>query len=163
MKKSIILALFLMCFATLPGWADYAPANVQAAFKKLYPQVTDVIWEQNNNYYIAQFEENGFNVEVWLNRQGEWLMKQTDWGNLDEAPSAVFNAYSIGPYSNYEVEDVIWAQYPQQNDIIALIVGEPNEETTYQLLYSSNGELIDTRDVTYLSSQGRKAQLLGTL
>ncbi|MBE6287146.1 MAG: hypothetical protein E7099_03000 [Mediterranea massiliensis] len=163
MYKSIIPTLLMMCLAILPIRADYAPSHVQAALKKLCPQAIDITWQQSNNHYIAQFEENNFDVEVWFNKQGEWLMKQTDWGNMDEVPSAIFNAYSMGEYSDYEVKDVIWVEYPQQDDIIALIVSEPNEETTYQLLYSSNGELIDTRDVTYLSNQRRKAQLLGTL
>ena len=36
--------LFLMLLTSVPALADYAPVNVQAALKKMYPAAKEVAW-----------------------------------------------------------------------------------------------------------------------
>ena len=71
-------------------FAGYAPDNVQAALKKMYPTAAGIAWSQDKEYYVADFIMNGFDTKVWFSPDAKWVMKQTDWETLDEVPAAVF-------------------------------------------------------------------------
>ena len=60
------------------------PANIQTAFLKLYPQATDVEWEQMAGCYVAEFIADGQEIDVWFNKQAEWVMTETDVESLEK-------------------------------------------------------------------------------
>ena len=79
-------------------------------------------------------------------------MKQTDWEVMDEVPEAVYHTFTFGPYSTDEVLDVTLVEFPKKESQVVVHLGEDNAETEYQLFYLMNGELINARNVTYLSN-----------
>lgn len=132
--------------------ADWAPEVVQDSLKQMYPEATEVAWSRDGQYYVADFMYEGFDTRVWLDERGEWAMTQTDWQVMDEAPGAVFDAYSMGPYAGWEVQNVTSVHFPKWAAMVAILVGEPNLETKYQLLYTDDGRLIRARNVTNLGN-----------
>lgn len=128
--------------------ADYAPTLVQDSLKSLYPNVETVGWSTDGDYYVAGFQDNGFDMKVWFDSKGHWMMKQTDWQVMDEAPEAVYHTFTFGPYSTDEVLDVTYVEFPQQKAQVVVHIGEDNSETEYQLFYLMDGELINARNVT---------------
>lgn len=147
-KLSVLLLMFLTSVAV---FADYAPVNVQAALKKLYPQAQDIAWTQDEAYYVADFMNNGFNTKVWFNAHAEWAMKQTDWETMDEVPAAVYNSFAASQYSGGMVQDVTLVQFPKKPSVVSVVVGMANTQTKYQLLFALDGELQDERDATYFN------------
>ena len=148
--KYILFILFL--HANMNTFAGYAPTFVQDSLKVLYPSVNAIGWSTDLNYYVASFQHNGFNMKIWLDSKGHWVMKQTDWEVLDEVPDAVYHTFTFGPYSTDEVLDVTYVEFPDQPAQIVVCIGIDNEETEYQLFYRTDGELINARNVTYRSN-----------
>ena len=142
--------LFSILFATsLPIRAGWAPEAVRDSLKSLYPKVKTVGWEADGSYYVAGFQDNGFDMRVWFDGKGGWLMKQTDWETMDEVPAAVFNAFSFSPYSTAEVEDVTWVEFPHRTGLVVIQVNIRNAMATYQLFYTPSGTLTRLRNITY--------------
>lgn len=150
MKNLKISFLILMLMASVPVFADYAPANVQAALKKLYPAASEVAWSRDYEYYVADFMMNGFDTKVWFGADGKWAMKQTDWETMDQVPAAVFNTFSMSQYAGGEVQNVTFVQFPEWQSMVAIEIGMSNIQTKYQLLFTVNGDLIRARNVTYM-------------
>jgi hypothetical protein len=152
MDKFKYILLFVMLQAHLPASAGYAPPLVQDSLKALYPSALSVGWSTDNGYYVAAFKHNGFNMKVWLDPKGHWRMKQTDWQVMDEVPEAVWHTFTFGPYSIDEVLDVTLVEIPQMKAQVVIHLGADNAETEYQLFYLTDGELINARNVTYMSN-----------
>ena len=150
MKNLKISFLILMLMASVPVFADYAPANVQAALKKLYPAASDIAWTRDMEYYVADFMSDGFDTRVWFDADGAWAMKQTDWETLDQVPAAVYNTFSMSQYGGGEVHNVTWVQFPHWQSMVAIETGMSNVQSKFQLLFTANGDLIRARNVTYM-------------
>ena len=84
MSKLKFSFLVLMLMVSVSASADWAPADVQAALKKMYPTADDVAWSHDESYYVADFLMNGFDTKVWFDGQAQWVMQQTDWETMDE-------------------------------------------------------------------------------
>lgn len=151
MNKLKSLLLGLMMLLTAQAQADQAPQAVQDSLKSLYPTVKTVGWSTDDGYYVAGFQDNGFDMKVWFDAKGHWVMKQTDWQVMDEAPEAVWHSFSYGPYSTDEVLDVTYVEFPNQKAQVVVQTGIDNEDTNYQLFYLTDGELINARNVTDMS------------
>ena len=144
--KYILLCVLLQ--ANLPAFAGFAPTLVQDSLKTLYPSADTVGWSTDSRYYVASFRHNGFNTKVWFDPKGHWVMKQTDWQVMDEAPEAVWHTFSFGPYSTDNVLDVTYVEFPRMKAQVVVQIGIDNSLTEYQLFYLMDGELINARNVT---------------
>lgn len=141
--------LTTMLLISVSVFADYAPANVQAALKKMYPTADDIAWSRDEGYYVADFMMNGFDTKVWFNSDAEWEMKQTDWETMDEVPAAVFNAFAASQFSGGMLQNVTWVQFPKWQSIVAVEVGMANVQTKYQILFTPDGGILRDRNITY--------------
>ena len=150
MNKLKLSLLIGMLMSSLSVFADYAPANVQAALKTMYPTADDIAWSRDEEYYVADFMMNGFDTKVWFNADAEWVMKQTDWVTMDEVPPAVYNTFAASEFSGDRVQNVTWVQFPRWQAIVAVEVGRSNLQTKYQILFTPNGEILRARNVTYI-------------
>ena len=147
--KFILLSILLQVSISVS--AGYTPTLVQDSLKALFPSVSTAGWSTDRNYYVAGFRHNGFDTKVWFDTQGHWVMKQTDWQVMDEAPEAIWHSFSFGPYSTNEVLDVTLVEFPQAQAQVVVLIGEDNAETEYQLFYLMDGEMINARNVTNMS------------
>lgn len=152
MNKLKLLFVWGLLLIAISASADYAPTIVQDSLKSLYPDVEGVGWSTDGNYYVAGFQNNGFDMKVWFDTKGHWVMKQTDWQVMDEVPEAVYHTFTFGPYSTDEVLDVTYIEFPVQRAQVVVHIGEDNIETEYQLFYLMNGELINARNVTNMNN-----------
>ena len=151
MDKFRFIFLSIMLQANLSVSAGYAPTLVQDSLKVLFPTVNTVSWSTDQGYYVAGFRHNGFDMKVWFDTKGHWVMKQTDWQVMDEVPEAVWHTFSFGPYSTDEVLDVTLVEFPRQKAQVVIHLGIDNAETEYQLFYLMDGEMINARNVTNMS------------
>ena len=151
MDKFRLIFLSIMLQASVSISAGYAPALVQDSLKALYPSVDTVGWSNDNGYYIAGFQHNGFDMKVWFNSKGNWVMKQTDWQTMDQVPMPVYHTFTFGSYSTDQVDDVTLVEFPNDPSQIVILISPPNSLTQYQLFYSPEGELINARNATNLN------------
>jgi len=148
MDKFRFIFLSVLLQASVSISAGYAPTLVQDSLKALYPNVKPVSWRTDNGYYIAGFQYNGFETKVWFTPKGNWVMRQTNWQVMDEAPEAVWHTFSFGPYSTDNVLNVTYVEFPRLKPQVVVHIGIDNSLTQYQLFYLTNGELINARNVT---------------
>lgn len=146
------ILLFICLQANLTAFAENVPSAVRDSLKVLFPSVRTVGWNTDGNYYVAGFQSEGFVVRVWFDTQGHWVMRQTDWSNLDEAPMPVYHTFTYGPYSTDNVLDVTLAEFPHQTSQVVVRIGIDNALTEYQLFYYPDGTLINARNVTYMNN-----------
>ena len=152
MKLFKYILLFIGLQINLNTSAENVPTAIQDSLKVLYPSVQTIGWNTDQAYYVAGFRYNGFDMKVWFNNKGNWVMKQTDWEVMDEVPEAVYHTFTFGPYSTDEVLDVTLVEFPKKESQIVVHLGEDNAETEYQLFYLTDGELINARNVTNLTN-----------
>lgn len=133
---------------SLPAMAGYAPQSVKKAFEALYPDIEldEVIWSnEDEGWYLAKFQCDGFATKAWFNEQAQCDMVQTDIETMDRVPAEVYNAYAVSDYGNYVVRDVTYVVFPRWQPIYVVLVGEQNLEGAYQIFYSPYGELLKVR------------------
>lgn len=84
-------------------------------------------------------------MDVWFNMQAEWQLTETEilWTGL---PGTVQTAFNDSEYATWEREDVDMLEYPLQP--IQYVIEVEKGKTEYQLFYSEDGNLMQTRDVT---------------
>ena len=152
MDKLRFIFFYILLQASLSVSADYAPTLVQDSLKNLYPQVGTVGWTTDGDYYVAGFQDNGFDMKVWFDSKGHWVMKQTDWQVMDEVPEAVYHNFTMGPYSTDNLLDVTYVAFPNREAQIIILIGEDNTSVQYQLFYSPDGALNTARNVTNQSN-----------
>lgn len=151
MRKLKLYLSVMLLMVSVCVWADYAPANVQSAFKKMYPQVAHPDWSKEGNYYVAAFTKDGYETDVWFDGGARWLMTQTDWETLDNVPSPIYDAFSQGQYSNGQIENVTLVQFPNAPCVVVIEVQQYNEDIKVQLFYGGDGRLLKTRNLGYLA------------
>ena len=152
MKLFKYILLFIGLQINLNTSAENVPTAIQDSLKVLYPSVQTIGWNTDQDYYVASFRHDGFDMKVWFNNKGNWVMKQTDWQVMDEVPEAVWHTFTFGPYSTDEVLDVTLVEFPRKESQVVIHLGEDNAETEYQLFYLTDGELINARNVTNLTN-----------
>lgn len=145
LKFGVLLAMLI---TSATAFAGYAPSKVQAALKKMYPAAKDIAWSQDAGYYCADFMSDGFEKNVWFNAQAQCVMIQTELENTDRLSPAVYNAFAMSSYGDWEVLDVTYVEFPKWQPIIVIKVGQANIDIIYQLFYTPTGKLLRTRNVT---------------
>ncbi|WP_455586924.1 PepSY-like domain-containing protein [Bacteroides sp.] len=145
LRFGVLIAILITATSAFAG---YAPGKVQAALKKMYPTANDIAWSQDDGYYCADFMMNGLEKNVWFNAQGQWAMTQTELVSTDRLSPAVYNAFSMSNYDDWEVLDVTYVEFPKWEPIIVIKVGQANIDIKYQLFYTPKGELLRTRNVS---------------
>ena len=73
---SVIMVVWLSSASAQKQANKNVPANVSAAFAKLYPNVKDAKWHKEEGYYEAKFMEDGKEMAVHLDRTGELLQRE---------------------------------------------------------------------------------------
>lgn len=152
MKRKLYSTLTLAWMIIVTASA-ISPAVFHAALKKMYPQATHVDWGEQGNYYTAAFTYNGFLKKVWMNANAQWVMTDTDLETADRLPPLVYNSFIFTQYGSWTVNDVNLIKLPRQPSLYVITVNMDNSISTYQLFYATDGRLVQTRDVSYISPE----------
>ena len=83
--------------------------------------------------------------DVWFNNQAEWQLTETEllWNNL---PGTVQTSFSASEYAGWKIEEIVLLEYPVVPMQFVIEVEKGNAE--YQLFYSEEGGLLQTKDVS---------------
>ena len=142
-----ILAGLLILLSVSAFAEGRLPANIQTAFLKLYPQATDVEWEQMAGCYVAEFIADGQEIDVWFNKQAEWVMTETDVESLEKVPAPVAEAFMSSTMTGMRLRDI------RIITVIIIEVQQYNSDEEFQLFYAPDGKLLQSLDVTELGGE----------
>lgn len=121
------------------------PEAMPQALKSKYPSAIHVEWEQKGGYFVADCKVDGQEKDVWFNNQAEWQLTETEllWNNL---PGTVQTSFSASEYAGWKIEEIVPLEYPVVPMQFVIEVEKGNAE--YQLFYSEEGGLLQTKDVS---------------
>ncbi|MCD8092322.1 MAG: PepSY-like domain-containing protein [Bacteroides sp.] len=152
MMKIRVLAMMFIAALAFSACSDdddkdhvKVPEALTQALKTKYPAAGDVDWEQKGSYYVADCMVDGKDLDVWFNAQAEWRLTEIDL-NWDNVPGTVQTAFSGSEYATWKRDDIDLLEYPNQPSIYVIEVEKG--KTEYQLFYSEEGNLMQTKDVT---------------
>lgn len=151
--KFCILAGLLALLSVSAFAEGRLPVNIQTAFQKLYPQATDVEWEQMAGCYVAEFIADGQEVDVWFNKQAEWVMTETDVESLEKVPAPVAEAFMSSTMTGMRLRDIRIITFPKHPTVIIIEVEQYNSDEEFQLFYAPDGKLLQSLDVTELGGE----------
>lgn len=152
MMKIRVLAMMFIAALAFSACSDdddkdhiKVPEALSQALKTKYPSATAVEWEQKGSYYVADCKMDGKDIDVWFNAQAEWQLTEFEiyWNDL---PGAVQTSFNNSEYATWKKDDFDMLEYPVQP--IQYVIEVENGKTEYQLFYSEDGNLMQTRDVT---------------
>lgn len=128
------------------------PTAVQTTFKQMFPNATNVIWSEKDDYGMAEFLNNKTQTVAWFNQQGVWYLTETSVATTD-IPKVISNAIANGDYKNWKVVD---ASLLERRDMInAYVIEVTSGNDVEDLYYAEDGYLFDTVDQDHT---GNKAQ-----
>ena len=141
-----ILAGLLILLSVSAFAEGRLPANIQTAFLKLYPQATDVEWEQMAGCYVAEFIADGQEIDVWFNKQAEVE-------SLEKVPAPVAEAFMSSTMTGMRLRDIRIITFPKHPTVIIIEVEQYNSDEEFQLFYAPDGKLLQSLDVTELGGE----------
>ncbi|WP_334167039.1 hypothetical protein [Phocaeicola paurosaccharolyticus] len=148
-SKSIFITLFLFIFAFCNAQSNN---SFQEKISELYPDATQVSWQNNGIYKVALFDHNDFAMKVWLNKKAEWVMSVLDIQKTDELPTKVNNAFALSQYSKWNVSNVYWTTFSNRQEEFIIKVNNTKSTQTKEIFYSPSGEEIRNINVGYNNS-----------
>lgn len=110
------------------------PAAVQNAFKKQYPAISDVDWEQEGTNYEAEFENGEIETSVVMDASGTILETETEI-ETSALPKAIL-VYLETNYKGQKIKEA--AKIVQSNGTI----NYETEVNKKDLIFDSNGTFI---------------------
>lgn len=132
------------------AYSENVPYAASKAFVNQYPNATNVDWDEEGEYYVAEFMLNDKRIEAkaWFNSLGKWAMTELDYSSSTAAlPATVLDVYYKSVYGHWNIEDVTEVQFP-------------NPANDYYILEaSSNGRDVN---VLYFKVSDGKAELIKT-
>ena len=149
MKTDLWKFLFLFCSVVMLSACDHdndlpsskVPETVKSAFEAKFPAVVKAEWEKKSGYYVAEFRDNGLDMEAWYDSDAIWCMTETDLRtDLNELPGLVKNAFETSEYMDWRVDDI--DKYERPSGIFYLIEVEKSGQQDRDLFYDEDGTLL---------------------
>ncbi len=112
MRKTVILAIVTALFV-MTGCEKHNNNKVDPVYNNgletIYPNASHVEWEYDDGYRTAEFRDNGMDVKVWFDDNGNWLCIETDMP-FRKLPQNIQDAFNNSDYSNWRVDDIDYIQ-----------------------------------------------------
>lgn len=144
MKRIFLIPGLALCLATFMACNDDSngtPDNAEAknTFDAMYPDATRTTWTRSGNYWVADFYDNGRDMEGWFDRPGKWCLTETDL-TQEQLPEAVRTAFMTSEYAAWKIDDIDMIERPEMETIYVIEVEQGEME--YDLYYTADGTLI---------------------
>lgn len=112
------------------------------ALKALYPDATNVKWEINKGYRVAEFTKKFVSYDVWFDQKATLAMTELDYGrDLFLVPdNAVTTAWSTGDYATWTLDEI--KHYKQLSNEFYVFEVEKAGQPDMDLYYDVNGTLL---------------------
>lgn len=146
MKTRILLFVFLFITGVVIAGCNqkkqYRPdTQIIKALDSKFPKANKVEWKQKQEYYVAEFQNNGDETEVWFDNTGKWVMTETDV-KYNALPAAIRADFEKSMYSNWKKDDIDKIERDGMEPVYIIEIEKDDHDT--DLYYSENGMLVKT-------------------
>lgn len=150
MKLKLFFPLMLVGVLSFAGCNDdndhiQVSPEVDEAFYAMYPDASNVDWEREGNYFVADFWRNDMNTdaEAWFDGAGRWQMTITEIA-YEQLPQPVRTSFEGSEYAAWRVEDVDLVERSGREAVYVLDIEQGEQEL--DLYYTADGVLIKAVD-----------------
>lgn len=118
------------------------PSVVKTEFKKKFP-MAKALWSLDEGNYEAKFDLGKEKKEAVLDKEGKWLKVETEMPSLNSLPAPVLTAFKKSPYANHKFKQLEKIETAEGK--VSYEVEVTKDETLYELFYSEEGALLETK------------------
>lgn len=142
----LLAALCIGAMSTLTSCDDdndFTPESaIIKAFEAMFPQAGKVNWEVEKGYNVAEFRQDGTEMEAWFDGKGNWLMTESDI-RFEALPEAVKTTFNASEYkTGWTIEDVDKIERVEMAVVFIIEVEKGDQDV--DLHYAEDGTLIKT-------------------
>lgn len=116
MKKNLILTLATV-FLVMVGCDNNK--NVDSVYRTsletVYPNAKYVEWDYENGYMTAEFRDDGMDVKIWFDDNGNWLCIETNM-SFKKLPRNIQDAFNSSDYADWKIEDIDYVKIRKDFD-----------------------------------------------
>lgn len=121
---------------------DYQPNSaVETTFKQMFPNATNVLWSEKDDYGVADFLNSQTQTAAWFNNQGVWFLTEALVATT-AIPKVITDAIANSDYKNWKVVDA--SHLDRVNMVPAYVVEVTSNNNVEDLYYTETGYLFDT-------------------
>jgi hypothetical protein len=136
--KNTLLSIIVLVSASVFGQQSTSvseiPDNVKAKMHQLYPNVTDVTWEQEESYFVPVFMVNNVKTKLLIDPKGALI--QTSAKLQPSVLPATVTAYVSANYPGQNISDAEQLTMINNSTRYEAVVG------TKDLVFDANGQFI---------------------
>lgn len=119
------------------------------AFKKQFPNATDIRWSEKKGYSVASFFLSNTKAitkeanEAWYKQNGECSMTEFEIDDFNELPTEIQEAYKATTFATdgWEIDDIDFLSRKGLEPVYKIEVEKEGQED-HDLLFSESGALI---------------------
>lgn len=116
------------------------PAVVTEAFKKKYPNATNVEWHDKLTLFMATFDMDNEHYESRFSNKGVWQNTESEL-KTEELPAPIKDGYDKSKYAEWKMNSITKVELPGDK-VQYRIVAEKTDIQKKNLLFSSAGQLL---------------------
>lgn len=121
---------------------DYQPNSaVETTFKQMFPNATNVLWSEKDDYGVADFLNSQTQTVAWFNNQGVWYLTEASVATT-AIPKVITDAIANSDYKNWKVVDA--SHLDRVNMVPAYVVEVTSNNNVEDLYYTETGYLFNT-------------------
>lgn len=121
---------------------DYQPPTaVQTTFKQMFPNATNVLWAEKDDYGVASFLNSNIQNLAWFNQQGVWYLTETTVAT-DALPAPIATAIANSDYKDWKKADA--GKLARKDMVNAYVVELTQSNNVVDLYFTEDGHLFAT-------------------
>jgi hypothetical protein len=138
----VLIAVIVMTavFNTANAQVRKLPAVVTEAFKKKYPNATNVEWHDKLTLFLASFEENNEHYDARFTNKGVWQNTESEL-ETSELPAPIKDGYDKSKYAAWKINTITRIDLPGDK-IQYRVQVEKSDLQKKNLLFSNTGQLL---------------------
>ncbi|MDR2980434.1 MAG: PepSY-like domain-containing protein [Bacteroidales bacterium] len=93
----------------------------QNGLEEIYPHAKRVEWDYDDGYLTAEFYDNGMEIKIWFDNNGNWLCVKTEMP-FSKLPQNIKDAFTNSDYAHWRIDDIDYIQIrkdPTVPDVIS--------------------------------------------
>ncbi len=145
-RKSFLLATLMCAFVALFASCDKDDVRPEEKFtialNTKYPGATNVSWDKEGNYYVADCYISGIESEIWYDKSANWVRSEFDIP-YDLLPETIKNSLLSYGYSRIDIDDIDLIYEIGKDEYYDIDIDREDKDITIYM--SKEGEMLGGR------------------
>lgn len=119
--------------------------EVLYAFSVKYPDAGAILWDMENEFYVARFVRMSIPVNAWFGKEGEWLLSEEEYP-FNRIRSGVLKTFYLSSYADWSIERTHLLDRKDMDTVY--VISATRDNRFVRLHYSKFGDFIKAKSGT---------------